>query len=89
MKYGRSLLVVVRGAVVSKHGAVELRVEAIGSSLGKRDAAVVAGLDRDIAKDGERGRGGLGRSGNGLNHGECREEGEESERSEHLECDLG
>jgi hypothetical protein len=85
MKYGRSLLLVVRSTVVGKRGAVVLRVEAIGSTLGKRDTAIVAGLDRDIAKDGERGRSGLGRSGDGLNHGERREKGEESERREHLE----
>jgi hypothetical protein len=89
VKYERSLLLVVRSTVVGKRGAVVLRVEAIGSTLGKRDTAIVAGLDRDVAKNRERGRSGLGRSGNGLNHGECLEEGEESERREHLECDLG
>jgi hypothetical protein len=89
VEHERGLLLVVRGTVVSKRGAVVLRVEAIGGSLGKRDAPVVAGLDRDIAQNGERGRCGLGHSGDGLNHGERREEGEESERREHLECDLG
>jgi hypothetical protein len=89
MEYERCLLLVVRSTVVSKRGAVVLRVEAIGGTLGKRDAAIVAGLDRDIAQNSERGRSGLGRSGDGLNHGERREEGEESERSEHLGYDLG